>query len=578
MSYYVSGPGRSYKNYLQTKSFVDDIRWEISQAGQEVIATRDELKRQGFRIAEALEQGTARMSERLEDIDQTLTGGFITLHQDLMSIEAGVNDLGAKFHWGIGRMEDAIGGLGDSLQTLVQIAKTPEQTWAYEQFEVARDACKRELFVEALEYAQRAINGHQSHTGYKLEHRFHLFVGRILRGDFRNKETVNLPDAEAAYLTAYRYARATNAEHAGHALTGAAYAAYCQEAEDKIADAERYLDEAVTLSSRWGETHFLRGKIKLYRGLVEQGLDALERAVRLDPVFAAKADGDGDYRRHHRDVLGRIDRMRRELVDECQHSLEQCVRAVAKCRDLCDQTNAVIATLVEDCSHNAAVTISTLDPTIFAGLSSVLESKAQSFNYHTYLGAYEATKELPNLRERVAGAIAARSHTIRESVQRDLLILCDPAHYVHVHVEGELPGHPSEMKISDDGAITLGIAVGLLGAILFMVNTCKRMGSGVGEETVAFFTAIGGGLLTAIILSVVAYFMVQAYVSTVNARRVESYRSKSETWHGEYRAKREAVARLAKETDARVNQLREELSNIGPALPSPATGREVLPP
>jgi len=61
-----------------------------------------------------------------------------------------------------------LGAVRASLQELVAIAKTPTETWAYEQFRYAREAMAQQLHPEAHEALLRAISGLGSHLGYKL--------------------------------------------------------------------------------------------------------------------------------------------------------------------------------------------------------------------------------------------------------------------------------------------------------------------------------------------------------------------------------------------------------------------------
>ena len=165
---YVWG-SRRYRDYLQTKSFVDDVRWEISQNALKVSASIDDLKNEGLtQLREGFGEvadGLGEISGRLDDVDQSLTKGFITLHYDLDFIQSSLTELSAKFDWGIGQLQTAIGGVNDSIQELIRIAKTPEQTWAFEQFDIARDAFRRQLFDDALDHVNRAIQGFQSLHG-----------------------------------------------------------------------------------------------------------------------------------------------------------------------------------------------------------------------------------------------------------------------------------------------------------------------------------------------------------------------------------------------------------------------------
>ena len=333
MSAYISGSG-SYEAYLQAKSFVDDIRWEISKANLDLVASSNALQTQGFRIergvgrvetelksgvsriagdlqrgfsdmSQALDQGLSAVSQGLGQIDGTLMEGFVVLHSDLSSIGNTVNKLSAKFDWGLARLEAAIGGVNDTLQNLVKLARTPEQTWAYEQFEIARDAFSQRLYPEALEHVDRAINGYLSHTGYKLEHRFHYLCGIIRRGAYTNSspDIVNLPQAELAYLNAARYAEANYKPDAAQALCAAAWVAYCQ---DRVNEAVNYATRSIAIFPL-PETNYLLAKFFFHRGGEAQtALQLFSKALDSDPLYAVRCFDDPDFQTHETDIRALI--------------------------------------------------------------------------------------------------------------------------------------------------------------------------------------------------------------------------------------------------------------------------------
>jgi hypothetical protein len=125
MSNYVFGTRLMYEDYLQAKSFEDSLRGEISVATRSVIATHQQLARDHIAVSESISSGMAR--------------GFERLSLDINSLADGVAELNATFEWGFSEVLTLLGGLNDALRELIRIAKTPTQTWAYEQFEAATD-------------------------------------------------------------------------------------------------------------------------------------------------------------------------------------------------------------------------------------------------------------------------------------------------------------------------------------------------------------------------------------------------------------------------------------------------------
>ncbi len=112
------------------------------------------------------------MRREIEGLREDVTEGFQTLSYQLADISSDLQELNSSMHWGFSELISGVGQINDSLAALIQIAKTPAQAWAYEQYEIARDASRKHLYPEALEALDHAINGFGDHTGYRLEWRF----------------------------------------------------------------------------------------------------------------------------------------------------------------------------------------------------------------------------------------------------------------------------------------------------------------------------------------------------------------------------------------------------------------------
>jgi tetratricopeptide (TPR) repeat protein len=248
MSYYVSGSSLSYPDYLQAKSFESSFKSEIFKQTRSIIASNEELQQQHIAAIESVSSGIEQLSFDAQELTAT-------------------------FQWGFSELLTAVGRVNDALAELVKIAKTPAQTWAYEQFEVARDAFRQGLYQESLEYLERAINGYAGNTGHKLEYRFHYLLGTIRLGSFRNtsKDIVSLAEAENAFLRAARYAQHDHPKEAGRALLAAGWAAYCQ---GKMPEATQYSEQAISLVHDLAEGYFQVAKIKMHVGDPDSALQS----------------------------------------------------------------------------------------------------------------------------------------------------------------------------------------------------------------------------------------------------------------------------------------------------------------
>src|SRR5262245_16946024 len=98
MSNLLHRPG-SFWAEVTGQSTLQNSQWEVSESNLNLVATKDALEKHGVRIVDGLHD----ISERIDSMDRTLVQGIVTLHTDLMSIEGAVNDLTAKFDWGIAR-------------------------------------------------------------------------------------------------------------------------------------------------------------------------------------------------------------------------------------------------------------------------------------------------------------------------------------------------------------------------------------------------------------------------------------------------------------------------------------------
>lgn len=308
MSNYVFGTSLRYQDYLQAKSFEDTLVSEISSASRSIIATNEELSENLISV--------------LGSMSSSMTRGFDRLSFDICDLSDGIAELNATFQWGFSEVLTKLGGLNDSLRELIKIAKTPAQTWAYEQFEIARDAFRRELYDDATQYLSRAINGHGDHTGYNIEYRFHFLLGTIRIGSFKNysEQIVDPMQAEHAFLNAARYAKHDQPKEAARSYLGAGWAAYCQ---GNMRDAERHTRDAIALDDSLAEAHFQLAKIQIHGGNPETALCSLRTAITLDRGYTLKACTDGDFTRYQQKVDSLLETFRQKAKQTAQQSIYQ---------------------------------------------------------------------------------------------------------------------------------------------------------------------------------------------------------------------------------------------------------------
>ena len=271
MSDWYPRSGMSYQQFLQQKSFFDDV----TRAQKD--ATRASV--------DAMGESTRKILGGMERSSERMAGG-------MAAVQGSIDELNASFRWDMGQVLGSLGGMADSLQSLIQIAKTPAQTAAYEQFEIARDAFRQQLYEESLEALDRAIGGDRSSPGYKLEWRFHQLVGVVKLGGLPGHDPAA---AEQSFLLAARYARVDHKKEAARALLAAGWAAFVQE---NLPEALGHTEGALELNPSLGEALFQAAKVQMALDRPTDGLPVLRRAIDLDPLYLVKAGGDGAFVRH----------------------------------------------------------------------------------------------------------------------------------------------------------------------------------------------------------------------------------------------------------------------------------------
>lgn len=267
MSSYVYGAGWSYQAYLQARSFEADLHLALSAQTSALVASADELD--------------SRNQRRFEGLQQTLAKGF--------------SELNSTLQWGFSEILLGLQDIAAEIGALRRIASTPEQTWAFEQYEQAREAQRRGLAQESHKYLSLAINGNGNHLGNSLEYRFFFFRGTLFSGAGGTGEReLDLSRAEADYLEAARLTERVEKEVAARSLCAASWVAY---SAGKPSVALQHVKRAISLNSKLAEARFLNAKYLFHVGEIRGGLDSLYDAIDLDVGYSVRTLEDGDFKK-----------------------------------------------------------------------------------------------------------------------------------------------------------------------------------------------------------------------------------------------------------------------------------------
>ncbi len=327
-----SRPDFTYSKFLEESFHADQIALSVSQSTLDNIASREQLAERGFELqrdtissienaedsivdevrfaANTISDAINNASDEIVYATENVESAISELHTDinrndakiLYSIQDGnflLRDTNTKL-FSLSCMLDQrllavsakLGTINYSLKELISIAKTPSQTWAFEQFEIARHAVRRGLFDDAIEALDMAINGYMNNVGNRLEHRFYMLLGAIYLGgiDSYSANHVDLDKAIVQYNLARKYAKGVTDEDYAKATLMAGWAQVCSSRQE---EAIPYFRECVELYSYDAEAHYLLAKVFIETNRnVSNVIDFLASAMMVNPEYALKAHSD----------------------------------------------------------------------------------------------------------------------------------------------------------------------------------------------------------------------------------------------------------------------------------------------
>ncbi len=343
--------GESWKDYVQRYSITHDLTAAHRESTQAMIGAISGqtasiltgVRSMGAQVSSSVDRGFGQLGASMDrgfgqldssiqqlgsavgagfdQLGSAMSDGFSMLGGQMDLIADEISGLNASFQWGFGQMIAQMGGMNDSLNTLIKLAKEEVQRLAYNHFEIARDAYRRALYEECLEELDKAINGDHVSSGYKLEWRFHQMQAVIRLGFFGcNPDLVDPGQAEQSFLLAARYARTDDPEEAALALMGAGWSAFVQ---GKLPEALKHTNQAVALDPELTEALFQGAKIRMAKDKPGEALPLLRQAIDQSPAYVVKASADGDFQRHEAELNDFLEAMRQEQLKVLQPQVRQ---------------------------------------------------------------------------------------------------------------------------------------------------------------------------------------------------------------------------------------------------------------
>jgi len=296
-----------YRAYLEQKSHFDRIEFAVDSGIKQLICSDEALAASGI--------------EAIRSLDQSINDGFETLAIPLKSIQSSVEDLTHICDQAFAEIQLSLGNIESSINKLVDIAQTPDQTWALEQYSIAANAFRKNLIEEAFDYINRAISGYGHQPGFRLDPRFYKLRGIMYMGNYHNHSSrfVNLPLAINDFLLAAKYTGSDNSNACGGAYSLAGWAAYCN---GNIDDAERYYQLALSHDAKDARSRFELAKVLFHASKTEQARAQFDDALRRDWKYGLRAGADPDFLKHRQIVADQIYLYAKEIREKIDNSLK----------------------------------------------------------------------------------------------------------------------------------------------------------------------------------------------------------------------------------------------------------------
>ena len=308
----------AYPEFLQAKEFEKSCRYAIDEQTNSVIANERDLAEANIAVIREQTSALIENQRELAEANIAVLHEQTTLLAEINStLGQGLGEINGTLNWGFTGVIAGIGRVNDQLADLRKIASTPTQTWAYEQFDIAREMFRKHLYPESLKYLDRAMNGAAGQPGYDVDFRFHYLIGLIRLGDYRNNDLsiINLREAEDAFLRAAKYSATDCPQDSARSWLMAGRATYCSR---ELKRALQHTKESLSVApSPIAEAFFQRAKILCAMGdQIDVAAEDVMSAVKLDRLYGLKIACDGDLIMFKDIIMRRIEEEGRKLRGE----------------------------------------------------------------------------------------------------------------------------------------------------------------------------------------------------------------------------------------------------------------------
>lgn len=326
-----------YWKHLENRSHVDVLSDRIDQSMMKLAFSQAEIAELSVNrigehmrgVSEAVSAGADRIVGELRSGFQDVTAGLDRVANSVDRVRDSVDEVRFAVENGFRLTERRLASIEHVLSDLLEAVRSPERTWALEQYATARDLYRREYYGDALQYLDLAISGDASNRGYRFDPQFHLLKGTILLGDRENldRKLIDPRGAKAAFEEAVKYAKpprdmldAADAARRVELLQPRCFALCCSGWSSYVmgdmAEAERCYRGAVKDCPEDARANYHLGKVLAHQGRHEEAAKHVAKAIRRNFYLIAQLATDSDFKNDAARYRSEVERYRTELLDE----------------------------------------------------------------------------------------------------------------------------------------------------------------------------------------------------------------------------------------------------------------------
>jgi tetratricopeptide (TPR) repeat protein len=308
-AYFYLSEDFDYRSYLETRSHFDQIPIAIDQQTAALVGGLERLR--------SANQDNEQAIDALQSINSNLSRGLDEANRNLSNIASDTEEIAAHTYqlmvsnesllretsklaplldWGFSSTTSALSEVSSRLDRLINAFESKDQTWAFEQYRIARSLLFQDGLVhESLDYLNRAIEGYKSEPGYPLEPEFFFLRGSIRLGvlDAISVDLVDTAKAIADFEKAARYSKNRDKEIFSRSLAMIGRAYYCS---GQPVEAISYFQKALEKGQKGNpEILFNLAKAHAVLGVVDAAMANLKAALELEWAFAYRATADRDF-------------------------------------------------------------------------------------------------------------------------------------------------------------------------------------------------------------------------------------------------------------------------------------------